>query len=300
MTSAVAAGVDVVAGTPWLFAQPALAGSIDVIIVDEAGQLALADVIAIGAAASSLVLLGDPNQLRQPARTRHPDGGGRSALEHVLDGQVTIPPGRGVFLEQTRRMHPYLASVVSEIFYDGRLSSDTGCALQRVGGGGQFSGSGLHFIPVEHTGNRTTSPEEVQRVAAIVEDLLGRDWTDRDGHTRPLALPDILVVAPYNAHVARLRGKLPNGARVGTVDKFQGQEAPVVVYSMATSTLEDIPRGMEFLYDRHRLNVALSRAQGLAIIVASPALEAVRCTTPEQIVLASRLCRLLESAGSQR
>jgi uncharacterized protein len=131
-------------------------------------------------------------------------------------------------------------------------------------------------------------------------DLVGREWTDREGHTRPLALTDLLVVAPYNAHVSRLRAKLPEGVRVGTVDKFQGQEAPVVIYAMATSTREDIPRGMEFLFDPHRLNVALSRAQGLAIVVASPALEAVRCKTPEQMVLAARLSRILEVASQRQ
>jgi uncharacterized protein len=151
---------------------------------------------------------------------------------------------------------------------------------------------------VLHEGNRVTSPEEVAAVRDAVGLLVssGR-WTDRAGRERPIALDDILVVAPYNAHVNRLRDALPAGARVGTVDRFQGQEAPIVVYTMATSSGDDQRRSMDFLYSLNRLNVAISRAQGMAVLVCSPALLGVHCRTADQLILANALCRLVEMAG---
>src|SRR5205814_1368246 len=158
-------------------------------------------------------------------------------------------------------------------------------------------GVGLRYIPVEHAGNRTLSPEEADRVNHTFRALLGLPWTDREDKTRPIAIDDILVVAPYNAQVRRLIETLPDSARVGTVDKFQGQEAPVVIYSMATSSVDDAPRGMDFLFNLNRLNVATSRAEGLAILVCSPELLKSRCWTPHQMRLASALCHLVEVAG---
>src|SRR5213078_4398057 len=154
----------------------------------------------------------------------------------------------------------------------------------------------LRFAPVEHTGNQNESPEEVERVAASVDDLLqsGATWTNKKGETRALTLEGILIVAPYNAQVSALLERLPAGSRVGTVDKFQGQEAPVVFYSMATSSPAEAPRGVDFLYSLHRLNVAISRAQGMAILICSPALLDVIARTPEQMRLANALCRLVE------
>ena len=165
-------------------------------------------------------------------------------------------------------------------------------------GPGPLAGHGLCFIPVEHAGNTNASAEESECVAALIGELLdaGAAWVDREGIRRPLTLQDVLVVAPYNANVAVLRSTLPAGARVGTVNKFQGQEAPIVIYSMATSTADEAPRGMEFLYSLHRLNVATSRARCVAAIVASPALLAPACRTPEQMRLANPFCRFLELA----
>jgi superfamily I DNA and/or RNA helicase len=158
----------------------------------------------------------------------------------------------------------------------------------------------LRFAPVEHTGNQNESQEEVERVATLVDGLLrtGATWTDKKDETHPIGVGDILIVAPYNAQVSALANRLPTGSRVGTVDKFQGQEAPVVFYSMATSTPEDASRGMEFLYSGNRLNVAVSRARCVAVIVASPALFNVQCRTPRQIELANAFCRFLEMAKS--
>jgi superfamily I DNA and/or RNA helicase len=155
----------------------------------------------------------------------------------------------------------------------------------------------LQFVPVPHTGNQSESPEEVEKVAEIIDQLLaGTTWTNKHGQVCLLTLDDILIVAPYNRQVSALLQRLPKGARVGTVDKFQGQEAPVVLYSMATSTPEDAPRGMEFLYSANRLNVATSRAQCVTVLVASPALFDVSCKTPRQMELANAFCRYLEMA----
>ncbi|MEA3019354.1 MAG: hypothetical protein QOI47_878 [Actinomycetota bacterium] len=287
----------VVGGTQWLWARPELAGSIDVLVVDEAGQLSLADVVAMGGATSRVILLGDPQQLSQPGKGTHPDGAGTSALEHLLGEHATIPEGRGLFLDTTWRMHPDVCGFVSEMFYEGRLSSHASCARQDVAAGAWVSGTGLRWSPIAHAGNRVTSAEVVAEVARGVHALLGRAFTDRHGATRLLTLDDILVVAPYNAHVARLQEALPDGARVGTVDKFQGQEAPVVIFSMATSSSDDLPRGLDFLLSLNRLNVAISRAQALAILVFSPALLEVDVRSVRQLILANALCRFAEQAS---
>jgi predicted RecB family nuclease len=288
----------VAAGTAWLWAREEMASSVDVLMVDEAGQMSLAYVLAVSRAAASLVLLGDPQQLDQPVKGIHPPGADVSALAHVLGELATIRPEQGIFLEETWRLHPDVCAFISELFYDGRLLPRVENGKQRLNCQGPLDGTGLRYVPVDHAGNQNESSEEVARVAELVSGLLGSGatWTNKAGKTIALKLTDILVVAPYNAQVAALAGKLPDGARVGTVDKFQGQEAPVVFYSMATSSPEDAPRGMEFLYSLNRLNVAVSRAQCLAVIVASPALLQVRCKTPRQIELANALCRYLEMA----
>jgi uncharacterized protein len=273
-------------------------GAVDTLVVDEAGQVSLANVVATAGAARNLVLCGDPQQLRQPIQGTHPEGAGRSALEHLLGGERTVADHRGLFLDTTWRMHPAVCAFVSEAFYDGRLSGRAECARQAVGAPPPFAGAGVRYVPVVHEGNRVTSPEEVAAVRDAVDLLVGSGrWTDREGRERPIVLADILVVAPYNAHVNRLRDALPAGARVGTVDRFQGQEAPIVVYTMATSSGDDQRRSMDFLYSLNRLNVAISRAQGMAVLVCSPALLGVHCRNADQLILANALCRLVEMAG---
>jgi len=291
--------VQVVAGTPWLFARASFPANLDYLVVDEAGQMALANVLAIAGTANNLILLGDPNQLRQPSHGIHPEGVDRSVLDHVIQDQPTMPTAFGLFLETTYRLHPTVCAFVSEAFYDGKLEPDESTKRQNLTVSNGSGGLGLRFLPVEHSGNRTQSPEEVDRVNRCFQTLLGLPWTDREGATLLIAVEDILVVAPYNAQVRRLIETLPDGARVGTVDKFQGQEAPVVIYSMATSSVDDAPRGMDFLFSLNRLNVAASRAQGLVILVCSPELLKARCRTPEQMRLASALCRLVEIAMDQ-
>jgi uncharacterized protein len=286
------------AGSAWLWAREDMAGSVDVLFVDEAGQMSLANVLALSPAATSIVLLGDPQQLDQPQRGLHPLGAEVSALGHLLNGRATIAADQGIFLTETRRLHPDVCAFTSELFYEGRLTSRPENAKQRLNTRDTLDGTGLRFAPVEHTGNQNESSEEVERIAGMVDSLLqsGATWTDKNGATLVLGIKDILIVAPYNAQVSALTERLPAGARVGTVDKFQGQEAPLVFYSMATSTPEEAPRGMEFLYSLNRLNVAISRARCVAVIVASPALFQVQCRTPRQIELANAFCRYLEMA----
>jgi superfamily I DNA and/or RNA helicase len=280
---------------------------LDYLFIDEAGQVSLADTVAMGTAARNLVLLGDPQQLPQVRQGIHPAGSGVSVLEHLLGPSEshradratpsnTVADDRGVFLAQTWRMHPDICRFVSDLSYDGRLASAPGRERQRVESSG-LRGSGLRYIGVEHTGNAQHSQEEAEAVAAEVEQLLnGGTFTDHEGRTRPLDTNDILVVAPYNMHVRCLKDKLPQGVDVGTVDKFQGREAPVVFFSMASSTGQDVPRGLEFLFNRNRFNVAISRARALAVVVSSPRLMDVKCRTVDQMRLANMLCRYVEAA----
>ena len=287
------------AGTSWLWSRDDMSGSVDVIFVDEAGQMSLADVLSISQAATSIVLLGDPQQLDQPQKGVHPIGVD-VALSALLNGRATIEEGKGLFLKETYRLHPEICAFISEMFYDGRLRPRPENVNQVLHSNGPMSGSGLRFVGVEHSGNQTESPEEVAKVAQLVTALLHRNstWTDKEGQTKPLELKDILIVAPYNAQVSALRKGLPAGAQVGTVDKFQGQEAPVVFFSMTTSTPEDAPRGIELLFSLNRLNVAVSRARCIAVIVASPALFQVECKSPHQMKLANALCRYFEMSQS--
>ena len=286
-----------VGGSAWLWAREELTGLVDVLVIDEAGQFSLANAVAVARCAGALVLLGDPQQLAQPSQAHHPDGAGASAFEHMLDGRATVAAGRGVFLDRTWRMHPSLAEVVSGLMYEGRLRSAPGRERQALHAPEPWAGAGVRWVPVAHTGNEAASSEEAAVVARIVGDLVGSTWTDADGQTHPIGLSDILVVAPYNAHVGRLRAALPEGARVGTVDKFQGQEAPIAIYSMASSSVEDAPRGVSFLYDLHRLNVAISRARCIAIVVGSPALLNATVSTPDQLRSVNGLLTVIEASA---
>jgi predicted RecB family nuclease len=289
--------VDIVAGTSWLFARPTFPTKLDYLVVDEAGQMALANVLAMAGVMRNFIFLGDPNQLSQPSHGIHPPGVNLSVLDHVIQDKPTMPADYGLFLETSYRLHPAVCAFISEAFYDGKLEPDQSTKRQELATSNGSGGVGLRYMPVEHVGNRTLSPEEADRVNDTFLALIGLPWTDRKGTTRPIAVDDILVVAPYNAQVRRLVETLPTGARVGTVDKFQGQEAPVVIYSMATSSVDDAPRGMDFLFSLNRLNVAASRAQGLMQLICSPELLKARCRTPDQMRLASALCRFVEVAA---
>ncbi len=288
--------VQLIAGTAWVWARPGMRRAVDTLVVDEAGQFSLAHTLASAPAARNLILLGDPRQLDQVTQGVHPEGSDASALGHFLGDEKTISPDRGLLLRETWRMHPSICAFTSELFYEGKLTSRPGLERQRIEDG-PLPGAGLRFVPVEHDGNQRESPEEVERIRALTQALM-RDakWTDADGETRRVTSEDILVIAPYNAQVDLLRKELDDGIQVGTVDRFQGREAPVVFYSMATSTPEAAPRGMDFLYSLNRLNVATSRARCIAVVVASPELFFPECRTPQQMRLANAFCRFHEMA----
>jgi uncharacterized protein len=283
---------DVVAGTTWLYAAETAGNTLDYLVIDEAGQLSLADALAAGTAARNLILLGDPLQLPQVSQAIHPEGTSASVLEHLLGDDTTVPRNRGVFLEETWRMHPDVCDFISQEVYDGRLRSEEKCADQNTG-----AGTGIRYLPVHHRGNESQSREEAEAIRLVCDALIGQSYTDRDGDTRPLVPDDLMVVSPYNSQVRLVRQRLPDGVRVGTVDAFQGQEAPVVIFSMATSTGEDIPRDVAFLFSRNRLNVAVSRARCLAIVCCCPELLETRARTIEEMRLISTLCALVEYAG---
>jgi uncharacterized protein len=293
-------GNRLVSGTPWLFSRADAAGAFDVLVADEAGQLALADAIACARAAENLVLLGDPLQLAQISQGSHPPGIGRSVLQHLLGEHQTIPPDRGIFLPQSYRMHPAICRFISDAVYEGRLDSVAGNEVNAVDSRG-LCGSGLRSIAIEHAGNRRESVEEADAIVREVTLLRAGTCTVRGEGTRPISDRDILVVSPYNAQRALISMKLHDagfaGIRVGTVDKFQGQQAPIVIYSMATSSGEDLPREMEFLFEKNRFNVAISRAQCLSVLICSPRLLEVRCRTPEQMAMVNLLCDYCERCG---
>jgi predicted RecB family nuclease len=279
----------VVASTSWLFAKGD--HHFDYLVIDEAGQFALADALACGTSADNLILLGDPSQLSQVVQGTHPPGTAASALGHVLGEHQTIPPDRGVFLDTSWRMHPEICSFISGEFYDDRLRSHRCCGERSTS-----AGSGLRMLEVEHVGNASRSREEASAIGDRIAELLRETRTDEHGVTRPIVPDDIMVVTPYNAQVRTLRSELPDGVRIGTVDKFQGQEAPIVFFSMASSSGEDAPRAAGFLFSRNRLNVAISRAQSLAYLVCSPRLLDARATNVEDMRLVNSLCRLAEVA----
>lgn len=284
-----------VAGTAWLFARPEHDQAFDYLFVDEAGQVSLANVVAMGTAAKNVVLVGDQMQLAQPIQGSHPRASGISGLQYLLKGHATVPAERGVFLSQTRRMHPDLCRFISDAVYDGRLHSADGAEVQRILADPArdteaIAPAGLRFVDVGSIAATQRNPNEADRLNQTYRALIGTPWRNKQGEEHLLTEEDILVVSPYNMQVELLKRVLPQRARVGTVDKFQGQEAAIVLVSMTTSSGDDLPRNIEFLYSRNRLNVAISRAKCLAVIFANPRLLEIPCNTIPQMELVNGLC----------
>jgi hypothetical protein len=288
---------NLVAGTTWLWSRAGMREfPVDVLVVDEAGQLALADAIASANAARTLVLLGDPLQLSQVSQAEHPGGSGASVLEHILGTHATLPESEGVFLSETRRMHPDVCRFISNQIYEGRLTSHPSCALQST----KF-GTGLRWLRAPHEERSTESEEESTIVIAEIQRMIGTPWVNQKGETLTLGAEDFMVVAPYNDQVRLLQRNVARtpgleGVQVGTVDKFQGREAPVVFFTMTTSSGEDMPRGPEFLFSRNRLNVAVSRARCLAYLVCTEELLNSRARTIEEMRLIGTLSAFVEYA----
>jgi uncharacterized protein len=289
---------NVVAGTSWLFSNDKmLDGPVDVLLIDEAGQFGLADALASSRAARNLILLGDPLQLSQVNQANHPGCGGFSALSHILGDDVTLPPERGVFIEQTRRMHPDICRFISEQIYEGRLGWHENCERQST-----VAGTGLRWLRAVHSGNSTSSAEEAQIIAERIGELVGTPWTNFHGETAALTVEDFMVVAAYNDQVRTIRrvldmNPLTAGVPVGTVDKFQGGTAAVVFFSTAASTGADVIRGVDFLFSRERLNVAISRARCLAYLVCTEELLNTRAWSVEEMRCIAALNAFVEWAS---
>ncbi|MGT2427068.1 TM0106 family RecB-like putative nuclease [Amnibacterium kyonggiense] len=265
----------VVGGTAWTFsnARQVPRRELDLLVIDEAGQFSIANTVAVGVSARNLLLLGDPQQLPQVSQGLHPEPVDASALGWLSDGHDVLPAEFGVFLPETWRMHPALTAAVSALSYEGRLRAKLPETTAR-----SLSGvvPGLHPVPVDHHGDTAESGAEAAVVLRIVHDHLGRAWTDPavGRAADPLDQADVIVVAPFNAQVALLRATLDAAGlprvRVGTVDRFQGQEAVVAIVSLTASSPADVPRGLGFVLSRNRLDVAISRARWAAYLVHSP------------------------------
>jgi|HubBroStandDraft_5_1064220.scaffolds.fasta_scaffold03645_2 predicted RecB family nuclease len=301
---ALGAGYQLVSGTNFLFAADEAINAFDVLIVDEAGQLSIADAIACARAAPNVVFLGDPSQLAQVSEGKHPPGMDRSILEHLLGNTPTIRENRGVFLPISYRMHPSICDFISRLVYECRLEAANGNERNVVLYPNKLAESGLRWHPVEHDHNASSSDAEADAVVEEVGALLEAQCATRERQLGPLTTSDILIVSPYNAQRRLITRKLEErgitGVRVGTVDKFQGLQAPVVVYSMATSSGATMPRNLEFLFEKNRFNVAISRAQCLSILICCPRLLEIACRTPEQMALVNLLCAYTHAASTPR
>jgi uncharacterized protein len=286
-------GWDLVGGTAYLFARPEMAGAVDYLFVDEAGQVSLGNMLAMAGATKNVVLVGDQMQLAQPIQGAHPGASGLSALDYFLQGEATIATDRGILLDTSWRMHPSICSFISEAVYDGRLKAHEDCARQQLLLNGAthpaLKPHGISIFEMKHTGCSQSSEEEALAARDLIDALIGTQFVDREGVTGTIGLQNILIVAPYNAQVNQLRTRLPDGAQVGTVDKFQGQEAEVVIVSLATSTPDDLPRHVDFFYSKNRLNVAISRARTLALVLMNPRLLELDATSVEHLRMVNTL-----------
>jgi predicted RecB family nuclease len=303
----------IVGGTAWLFTRSEWQGELDYLVIDEAGQVPLANAIAMARASKNMILLGDQMQLEQPIQGSHPGDAGMSALQFALKDIVAskedapvfhavAPSEIGLFLGESRRMHPDVCRFISESIYEGRLKSHPDCARQRIILDERCRPlvtreAGVLFSGVEHDGNVQQSDEEVARVRALYQKLLGREFVDSSGETRILSLDDFLFIAPYNAQVRSLKESLPEGARVGSVDKFQGQQAPVCILSLCSSFGEYGSRGLGFILDQNRVNVAISRAQCLSIVVADPRIANSPITSLNEMKLLNLFCKLIREGA---
>lgn len=287
---------DLIGGTAWLFARSGMNQKLDYLFIDEAGQVSLGHLLAMGSSAKNIIMVGDQMQLSQPIQGTHPGESGQSALDYLLQGAATIAPDRGILLDTSWRMHPKIQSFISNVVYDGRLKAHPDCARQTLliarNAEPLLIPQGIRMVPMDHEGCSQSSEAEVERIASLLDGLLGQGFIDRNGKAGVIGLDNILVVAPFNLQVNALKARLPEGCRVGTVDKFQGQEAEVVIVSLTTSSPDDLPRHVDFFYSKNRINVAISRARTLAIVLANPKLLELDATTVEHLRLVNTLAWL--------
>jgi hypothetical protein len=287
----------VVGTTAWGFCRDEAENCFDYLFIDEAGQVSVANLIGMSRATKNIVLMGDQMQLGQPSQGTHPGESGLSILDYLLHDAPIIPAHMGVFLDTTYRMHSKVNDYISNAIYEGKLKADVDNDKQVIDVPESYKGvldksAGVILIPVEHQGNTQASDEEVEAIKQHAHELLGRRYTNKDNEVSFITWSDMLFVAPYNHQVTKLKMALGEQAKVGSVDKFQGQEAPIVFFSLCSSDASESARGIDFLFDKHRINVAISRAQSMAIVVGNPRLFNTPCNTIKQMEKVNVLARL--------
>ena len=284
------------AGTKYHLSQWYYRSKIDYLFVDEAGQISLADLIALGGVAKNIVLVGDQLQLGQPTQGSHPGYSSNSVLDYLLEGKATVDESRGIFLSKTFRMHPSINEYTSETFYENRLLTHENNKIRKIDYPKNFyiNKEGIHTILMNHEGCEQTSVEEFDRIDEIIKRLIGKKFIDSDKIERPLTIEDFLIVSPYNAQVNFLLARLPKGSRCGTIDRFQGQQAPITIISMTSSDVESLPRDKTFFFNPNRLNVAISRAQCSSIILLNPKLLETPPKTYEEFKMINNFLKLLK------
>lgn len=293
----------VIGTTAWGFALEELENTFDYLFIDEAGQVSVANLIAMSRATRNIILMGDQMQLGQPSQGSHPEDSGLSILDYLLHATPTIPDFMGVFLGTTYRMHSAVNQFISDAIYEGKLETVPENDRQSLNIPDGYQGrlnkeAGIIAIPVMHEGNTQASDEEVEQICSLSKELLGRIFRAKDGTQRLISWDDILFVAPYNHQVNKLKAALGEQAKVGSVDKFQGQEAPIVFLSMCASSANESPRGINFLFDKNRINVAISRAQCMAIVVYSPTLLDTKVSNIQQMAELNVFCQLIRSGNT--
>jgi uncharacterized protein len=273
---------------------------LDYLFIDEASQVSLAHLVAVSGSARNIILMGDQMQLEQPTQGAHPGDAALSSLKYILGAHAVILEDLGIFLERTYRMHPAVCDPLSKVVYEGKLFSDAAMVNQSIHMPKQnliTIENGILWLPVKHEGNTQSSQEEVEHIQRIISELLTGSFTDKEKNTRSMTEEDILVVAPYNMQVNLLKENLSKNIKIGTIDKFQGQQAPAVIISMGVSVVNDSARGLDFVFDINRLNVAVSRAQSLAIIVSNDDLYKCHVSSISQLEKASFYCSLIKYHG---
>ena len=285
-------------GTKWCFSSEYCSQKLDYMFVDEASQLSVADIVAVSLSSKSVVIIGDQQQLGSPTAALHPGESGKSIPEYLLEDKDTIPADRGVFIEKSHRLHPKICSFISENFYEGRLKSHDSTEKRRIifnAKGNTLPEAGIRFIDAKHKEIcRQKSVDEGKLVKDYYNNIFGSIFTDENNKEKKLGIEDILIVAPFNVQVNYLKDILPKNARVGTIDKFQGQEAPATIVSMTTSDAESLPRNISFYFSRNRLNVGLSRSKSLSIIIMNKKILEISCRKIEHIRLVNTFMKLLE------
>lgn len=287
----------VIGTTAWGFARPDLEQAFDYLFIDEAGQVSVANLIAMSSSTKNIILMGDQMQLGQPSQGSHPEESGLSILDYLLHTTPTIPETMGVFLGTTYRMHSAVNQFISDAIYEGKLESNPANDRQRILVPEGYEGvltqeAGIIPVPVIHEGNTQASDEEVECTVKLAQELLGRTFITKDGEEKRIDWSDMLFVAPYNHQVNKLRQALGEQAKVGSVDKFQGQEAPIVFLSMCASAANESPRGIDFVFNKNRINVAVSRAQCIAIVIYSPMLVDTTVGNIGQMERVNLFCKL--------